>query len=149
MKIKDIILEQPASGFQQGANLVKTIMSPGKAIAGAIKKDSGYKSGYDAVKKLMTPSQWFKKDSDDQEEEEGTGYKPFELRDTLVDVTKGKILMQNDISILEKYKESLKAGKVKTSQNQDQVISVLDMLIKRQPIDQNSKDLVTKLVSEI
>lgn len=148
MKIKDIILEQPVSGFRQGSNLVKSIMSPGKTLAGAIKKDSGFQSGYNKIKKLMTPSQWLKKDDNDQETEEPE-YKPFELRNTLSDLTSGKILMQNDISILEKYKEDLKSGKAKTSQNTEQVINVIDMVIKRQPIDQNSKDLLNNIIKEI
>lgn len=92
-------LTEEESPYQRGYQAVNKLMSPTQWID----KSPEYQRGYQAVSKLMSPSTWFDKSQKSAQPAAQTSQKKLpshEIRNTLVNVSSGQKLYRQDIDNL-------------------------------------------------
>jgi hypothetical protein len=103
-------LTEEESPYQQGYQAVNKLMNPTQLVS----KSPEYQRGYQAVNKLMSPSTWFDK-SQKSAQPAQKKLPSHEIRNTLVNVSSGQKLYRQDIDNLKTIYAMVDDGSIKVN----------------------------------
>jgi len=138
MKIKEIIFESDVGD-----------------IANLSAKNVG--SGYDAVNKLFSPSQWFKGSVKTDDEPSAQSSIPTKKkvsstahleREAIVDASQGKQLFRNDLAHVKTVYGKVKSGKIAVDDSETTLLA-LKSVIKGQPLDKQQQATLGQLSKQL
>jgi hypothetical protein len=143
MKIRDIVTEAPAT-YQQGVELGKRIMSPSQWLP----KDAAanLKKGTDLGKKILSPSAWLGKDNSTDDS------KPLAdhvIRQTLTNAASGNTLSLEDVKVLKRIYSGVKSGTIRTSNDQQTLLTTLQAAYNLETLDDAQKQTLTQFAQQI
>ena len=110
----------------------------------------GFQKGGAGMDRLLSPSKWFKssgatvqKQPSAQQSNQTVNSK--EARRVLSLITQGGLLRNPEIQVLNQLYSDIKTGNANSRINQKAVLPILQLVIKRKPLDDNQKAVLTQL----
>ncbi len=114
-------------------------------------------SGYDAVNKLFSPSQWFKGSVKTDDEPSVQKASPKKIkpsstqhleREAVIDASQGKELFRNDLAQIKTVYGKVKSGDIAVNDSNNTLLA-LKAVIKGQPLDDQQKVLLAQLAKQL
>lgn len=131
MRINEILVEGPFSAISKAAGNIK----------------QGYKSGYKAMDKILSPSKWG--DADTSTDKTSTDIEPHIIKDVLNKAANGKKLYIDDIAALKAAKVKIENGELQFKGNKSILINAIRAVYNSKPINDNQKQLLSQMASSL
>jgi hypothetical protein len=135
MRIQDILNEGPFDAIAKVAGAAKSAVGTAQ---------QGYKAGYKAVDKALSPSKWASGTSNDAAD---TSIEPHVIKAVLKKaVANGKLYIA-DIAALKAARAKVESGEIPFKGNKNNLILALRSVYNSKPIDDSQKALLSQLAS--
>jgi hypothetical protein len=131
MRINEILVEGPFSAISKAAGNIK----------------QGYRAGYDAMDRVLSPSKWGSKGTTTNGT--STDIKPHIIKDVLNKAVDGKKLYIDDIAALKAAKVKIENDELQFKGNKSNLINAIRAVYNSKPINDNQKQLLSQLASSL
>jgi hypothetical protein len=137
MRIQDILNEGPFDAIAKVASAAKSAVGDAQ---------QGYKAGYKAVDKALSPRKWAGGTSDDASD---TSIEPHVIKTVLKKAVAGEKLYIADIAALKAARAKVESGEIPFKGNKNNLLLALRSVYNSKPIDDNQKALISQLSTAI